>query len=145
MSSDTESVAELLERVRPGELIRAGFMNDLIHLVNKLSKKVSEIEGKLPGQLEATDLPVIENVYYGDSSNAKMQIVAGESATIVGTNLVPYSVVRIDNVEQTGQGNDNGTITIAKVKRPDNPSPHGLALIAVTNDTGSGSRIVAVK
>lgn len=147
MSTDviTEDLAEPLEEVVPGELIKAGLMNALVRLVKRLTERVADIEGKLPGQLEPADLPVIVNVYPGDSSDAKMQIVAGQSVTIVGKNLVPNSVVRIDNVEQAHDSHTDGTITIGKVERAENPSPHGLALVAVTNDTGSGSRIVTLK
>ena len=155
-------------RATPGALITSELIQTIIQHINSLDKSVTKLQNVAGTPVEATGPPppVILNVYSqnsrGAQSTAFMHIDPNADSTVIeGQNLDDPQLIRLDSVaidvntvrESTdSSGVTKLTLTSVPMPDPDIPgyrqstldSEERIALIAVTTDNGTGSRLVII-
>jgi hypothetical protein len=127
----------VLEPVKPGDLITADLINNIINL--------------LPAPTPSVDLPQISNVYALGSNGKKtgndMTVTSGSAAVIEGSNLDSVYLVRFDSVPVSFEAQADGSLQVTTVPIQMSPTNEpdwrqAIGLVAITNPAGTGQRIV---
>jgi hypothetical protein len=151
----------------PGALITSELVQTIIQHVNALDKSVTTLQNVSGTPAETTGpSPVILNVYGADSRGGQttsfMHIDPDATSTIIeGQDFDGVRLVRLDSIEidldTVRQSTDSSGVmklTLTSVPLPDPTIPgyrqttlaseEHVALIAVTTDNGTGSRLVII-
>lgn len=165
-TSTTTEIDLTTYQAAPGTLITALLLNTIIDAINELNQSVEQLQPP-PVPLTGTP-PVILNVYSeladGNPGPSMTVDFDAPTTTVEGTGLQAWTLVRLDSIPlaaanvtyQAGVGID--TLVLTGLPSPSNqpkpPDYHAtpddergvrLGLLAVTNGSGTGVRIVRLQ
>ena len=160
ITSSTSSEINLANyQAAPGTLITALLINTIIDAINELNQSVEQLQPSLPA---TGPPPVIYDVYSSADIHMTIDVTTG-SATILGQNLNPSVVVKLDSFPLTitsqqasGVGENLDSLTVSGLPQSGASGQtagyyvttyarNGLGLLTVITQFGTANRVVLLQ